>query len=42
MIKRVGEVMKIPRVKVMLPHDKPWYDEHEVKEGFSPAVIESL
>jgi glyoxylase-like metal-dependent hydrolase (beta-lactamase superfamily II) len=42
MIKRVGEVMRIPRVRVILAHDKVWYDEHEAKEGFFPAVIESL
>jgi glyoxylase-like metal-dependent hydrolase (beta-lactamase superfamily II) len=42
MVKRVGEVMKIPRVKVILSHDKPWYDEHEGKEAFFPTNIESL
>ncbi|KAF5350959.1 hypothetical protein D9756_008238 [Leucocoprinus leucothites] len=39
MIGRVKEVTKIPRVRVLLAHDKPWYDGGK---GFFPAQIESL
>ncbi|KAJ3557558.1 hypothetical protein NP233_g11707 [Leucocoprinus birnbaumii] len=39
MIGRVRELMKIPRVRVLLGHDKPFF---EAREGFFPEQIESL
>ncbi|EKM79432.1 hypothetical protein AGABI1DRAFT_113995 [Agaricus bisporus var. burnettii JB137-S8] len=42
MINRVREVMKVPRVKVILAHDKPWYDENKDKDAFFPGKINSL
>jgi glyoxylase-like metal-dependent hydrolase (beta-lactamase superfamily II) len=42
MINRVREVMKNPRVRVILAHDKVWYDENKGKSAFFPGKIESL
>jgi glyoxylase-like metal-dependent hydrolase (beta-lactamase superfamily II) len=41
-IGRVREVMKIPRIRVLLAHDKPWYDENKGRNAFLPGQIESL
>ncbi|KXN84495.1 N-acyl homoserine lactonase [Leucoagaricus sp. SymC.cos] len=41
-IKRVGEVSKLPRVRVLLAHDKPWYEKNEGGDAFFPGSILSL
>jgi glyoxylase-like metal-dependent hydrolase (beta-lactamase superfamily II) len=41
-IKRVEEVLKLPRVRVILAHDKPWYAENEGGDAFFPGSIKSL
>jgi glyoxylase-like metal-dependent hydrolase (beta-lactamase superfamily II) len=42
MIKCVGEVSRLPRVRVLLAHDKPWYDANEGGDAFFPGNIKSL
>ncbi|KAJ3560873.1 hypothetical protein NP233_g10550 [Leucocoprinus birnbaumii] len=42
MIRRVQELMKLPRVRVLLAHDKPWYEENEGGNAFFPGTIVSL
>ncbi|KAF5360534.1 hypothetical protein D9756_004740 [Leucocoprinus leucothites] len=42
MIKRVQELMKIPRVRVLLAHDSPWYEENKGGAAFFPGQFESL
>ncbi|KAF9454723.1 Metallo-hydrolase/oxidoreductase [Macrolepiota fuliginosa MF-IS2] len=42
MIRRVGELRKLPRVKVIIAHDKPWYDENKAGRAFFPGHIDSL
>ena len=42
MMKRVMEVMAIPRVRVLLAHDDEWYDKEESKKAFFPGTIPSL
>lgn len=41
-LKRVRELMKLPRVRVLLAHDKPWYDENKGGPAFFPGQIKSL
>lgn len=41
-IKRIKEVYKIPRVKVVLAHDVPWYEENKGGPVFWPGKIASL
>ncbi|KXN88231.1 N-acyl homoserine lactonase AttM [Leucoagaricus sp. SymC.cos] len=41
-IRRVAEVMKIPRVRVILAHDLPWYEKNKDGPAFFPGKIESL
>ncbi len=41
-IKRVRELMQLPRVRVLLAHDKPWYDENKGGPAFFPGNIPSL
>lgn len=41
-IKRIKELMKIPRVKLILAHDNEWYDENKTTgEGFWPGQLHS-
>jgi glyoxylase-like metal-dependent hydrolase (beta-lactamase superfamily II) len=42
MLRRVRQLMEIPRVKVLLAHDKPWYEENKEGHKFFPGKIESL
>ncbi|PPQ73308.1 hypothetical protein CVT26_015336 [Gymnopilus dilepis] len=41
-IARIREVWKIPRVRVVLAHDFPWYEENRGGPAFWPGKIESL
>lgn len=41
-IGRIREVWKIPRVRVLLAHDVPWYKENRGGAAFWPGKIESL
>lgn len=41
-IKRVRELVRIPRVRVLLAHDKPWYDDNKGGPAFFPGTIPSL
>ncbi|KAF5350958.1 hypothetical protein D9756_008239 [Leucocoprinus leucothites] len=42
MIRRVGEVSRLPRVRVILAHGRPWYEENEGGDAFYPGSIKSL
>ncbi|KAF5351165.1 hypothetical protein D9756_008240 [Leucocoprinus leucothites] len=42
MIRRVGELSRLPRVKVILAHGRPWYEENEGGDAFYPGSIKSL
>ena len=39
---RIRELMEMPRVRVLLAHDTPWWKENQGKAGFWPDVIQSL
>jgi len=41
-IGRIREVWKMPRVRVLLAHDLPWYKENEGGSAFWPGKIESF
>lgn len=41
-IARIRPLMKIPRVRVVLGHDEPWYKENKDGPAFWPGQIESL
>lgn len=41
-MKRIAEVMMIPRVRVILAHDGKWYHDSENKKAFFPGIIPSL
>lgn len=41
-IKRVAEVMKLPRIQVLLAHDGEWYHNPENRMSFFPGKITSL
>ncbi|KAF9454722.1 Metallo-hydrolase/oxidoreductase [Macrolepiota fuliginosa MF-IS2] len=41
-ILRVREIMKLPRVRVLIAHDAPWYDENRGGPAFFPGNIDSL
>jgi glyoxylase-like metal-dependent hydrolase (beta-lactamase superfamily II) len=42
MIRRIGEVGSLPRVRVILAHDKEWYEGNKGGESFWPGKIKSL
>ncbi|TBU30188.1 Metallo-hydrolase/oxidoreductase [Dichomitus squalens] len=41
-IERIREVNKIPRVRVLLAHDRPWYDLNKGGDAYWPGEIKSL
>jgi len=41
-IRRVRELLNIPRVRVLLAHDVPWYEENKGGAAFFPGHIKSL
>ncbi|KAF8998789.1 Metallo-hydrolase/oxidoreductase [Cyathus striatus] len=41
-IQRIQEVMKLPRVSVILAHDEPWYNENKGSSQFWPGKITSM
>ncbi|KXN84493.1 N-acyl homoserine lactonase AttM [Leucoagaricus sp. SymC.cos] len=41
-IRRMREVLKNPRVRVVLAHDLPWYKENKGGDAFFPGSIKSL
>ncbi|KDQ25844.1 hypothetical protein PLEOSDRAFT_1046214 [Pleurotus ostreatus PC15] len=41
-IKRIRRMMRIPRVRVILAHDEPWYRENVGGSAFWPGQIPSL
>ena len=41
-MKRIAEVMMIPRVRVLLAHDIEWYEEKENKKAYLPGTIPSF
>lgn len=41
-IKRIREVMAMPKVRVMIAHDKAWYDDNKDGPAFLPGIIPSL
>ncbi|EJD06990.1 Metallo-hydrolase/oxidoreductase [Fomitiporia mediterranea MF3/22] len=41
-IRRIGEVMRFPRVRVLLAHDNEWYEQNKDGKAFWPGKIPSL
>lgn len=41
-IRRIREVMVDPRVRVMIAHDKAWYDDNKDGVAFFPGAIPSF
>ncbi|KAF9013496.1 Metallo-hydrolase/oxidoreductase [Cyathus striatus] len=41
-IHRIQELMKLPRVRVILAHDEPWYKENKGTSQFWPGKITSM
>ncbi|KAI8975871.1 beta-lactamase-like protein [Trametes punicea] len=41
-VERIRELMREPRVRVLLTHDIPWYEENKGGRAFFPGTIESL
>jgi len=41
-IARVKILSEIPRVRVLLAHDKPWYEENKEGPAFWPGKLASL
>ncbi|KAF9011288.1 Metallo-hydrolase/oxidoreductase [Cyathus striatus] len=41
-IRRIQELMKLPRVRVLLAHDESWYKENEGTSQFWPGKITSM
>ncbi|KAE9404050.1 Metallo-hydrolase/oxidoreductase [Gymnopus androsaceus JB14] len=40
-IQRIREFWKLPRTRVIIAHDEPWYKEHKGTSAFWPGHIES-
>ncbi|TFK74775.1 Metallo-hydrolase/oxidoreductase [Pluteus cervinus] len=41
-IRRIGELLELPRVKVIIAHDEPWYTENKDGPAFFPGKIPAL
>jgi glyoxylase-like metal-dependent hydrolase (beta-lactamase superfamily II) len=41
-IRRIAEVIKIPRMRVIMAHDGEWYHNPDNKKSFLPGTIASL
>ncbi|PCH40013.1 Metallo-hydrolase/oxidoreductase [Wolfiporia cocos MD-104 SS10] len=41
-IRRIGALAELPKVQIILAHDKLWYDKHAGSAAFLPGSIDSL